>query len=314
MGTVFLDTLNRVAPVFLVIFLGVLLNKLHFFAEQTKADIVKLVFYVGTPCLIVKEIAASDLTQVMDGPFILYVCCIVAALVGLMWLLCFFIKDPARKGAVIQLGFRSNFAIVGMPLAMSLLDADGVALTAVALSFTVLLYNVFAVLVLSYYGGKERRLLPVFLNVIRNPLIIGVVIGLLLSLFKVPLTEGQAPEKILSTLGSIASSMGLLIIGANITLKGFNEDRFYIFYSVLLRNVVAPLFVVGVAVLLGFRGNELMVLTIMSAAPSAVNCFVMAKKMGVSANISAFGVSFTSIASLLSMVVCVFVLRTTGLV
>ena len=65
MGTVFLDTLNRVAPVFLVIFLGVLLNKLHFFAEQTKADIVKLVFYVGTPCLIVKEIAASDLTQVM---------------------------------------------------------------------------------------------------------------------------------------------------------------------------------------------------------------------------------------------------------
>ena len=313
MFEVFTTTLVAILPVFITIFIGAGLSKLGFFPEEVRSGIVKLVFYVGTPALIIRQVGAADLRASVEPLFILFVVGIILLEVVLMWALCFFVKDPKKKGAVIQIGFRSNFAIVGMPLAERLLSTEGVARTAIALSFTILVYNVMAVVVLSYYGGEERKLKPVLLGIIKNPLIIGVLIGLLISLTPIPMVSGQVHFEILKTLGYLASSAGLLVIGSSISLKGFLADRGLILYSVLLRCLIAPAFVLGCAILFGFRGDALPTLAIMSATPAAVNCYVMAKKMGVDPEITAFGISFTTIVSLFSIFLSIFLLRTTGL-
>ncbi len=313
MSELFLHTLRGVVPIFLVILLGMALARLGFFSDATKNDLTRLVFYVGTPCLIFRQIAASDLRKLVDPKYIVFLVCIVLAEIVLMWGLTFFVRDPKKRGAMIQLAYRSNFAIVGMPIAESLLSPTGVALTAVSLSFTIIIFNITAVIILSYYGAGERRFKPLLLGILKNPLIIAVLLGVIASLTGLVPPPGGILHKSLQNLGTIASSVGLLIIGASITFRGLSEDRFYIFYAVFLRAVVSPLFVLGVAILFGFRGDALSVLAVMSATPSAVNCFVMAKKMGVSENISAFGVSFTSLASLVSIFVSIFLLGATGL-
>ena len=310
---VFLTTLVAILPVFLIIFIGTALSRLGFFPEEVRSGIVRLVFYVGTPALIIRQVGAADLRSAFEGKFILFVVGIILLEVLLMWALCFFIRDPKKKGAVIQIGFRSNFAIVGMPLAERLLSTEGVARTAITLSFTILVYNVMAVIVLSYYGGSDRRLKPVLLGILKNPLIWGVLIGLLITLTPIPMESGQVHFEILKTLGYLASSAGLLVIGSSISLRGFLSDRGLILYSVLLRCLVAPAFVLGAAILLGFRGDALPTLAIMSATPAAVNCYVMAKKMGVDAGITAFGVSLTTVCSLFSVFLSIFLLRATGL-
>ena len=66
------DTSNAVLPVFIVIFIGYILNKLHFFSDKTKDEIIKLVFFVGTPCLIFNNVATADLSQSFQGGFFLY--------------------------------------------------------------------------------------------------------------------------------------------------------------------------------------------------------------------------------------------------
>ena len=151
-----LHTANGIVPVFLVIFVGMALNKLKFFSETTKDEIIKLVFYVGTPCLIFSSTAESDLYSVFDGKFILFTIALIIALVFLMILLCFPIKDPRKKGAVVQIAYRSNFAIIGLPIAMNLLSGDAVTLTAVTLSFVIITYNISAVTLLSYYGTSKK--------------------------------------------------------------------------------------------------------------------------------------------------------------
>ena len=313
MEQVFFYTLNGVLPIFLVIFLGVFLHRLGFFSPTVKSELTKLVFYVGTPCLIFRQIASTDLRAVVDLPFLVFLVSAIPALILLQWAVCFFIRDPKKKGAVLQLGFRSNCAIVGMPLAINLMSAEGVALTAFALSATIILYNVSAVIILSYYGGSERRLRPVLLNVLKNPLLISVVLGVIASLAGLPMDSGAFHYKALENLGTIASSIGLLIIGASITLKGFTDDRGLIFFSVFLRCVFSPICIIGTAILLGFRGDALLALVIVSATPSAINSYVMAKQMGVSESISAFGISFTSLFSLVSIFASVFILKASGL-
>ncbi len=304
-------TTNGILPVFIVIFVGIFLNKLKFFSEKTKDEIVKLVFYVGTPCLIFMNVATSDIYSCLDFKFELFVILLILSLIAVVMLICSFIKDPAKKGAVIQISYRSNFAIIGMPLAINLLEQSGVTLTAVTLSFVVITYNITAVILLSYYGGVERNFKSMLKSIASNPLIIGTVAGLLFSLFKIPVPT--VVSKTLSTLGDIASCMGLIIIGATITFNGFKENKKEILLSVFLRNVFAPLWVIVIGILFGYRNDYLMVIAIMSSAPAAVNCFVMAKKMNVSADISAFGVSLTSIFSIFSVFICVYLIKLFGL-
>ncbi len=304
-------TLNGIVPVFSVIFVGMFLNKLNFFSVKTKDEIIKLVFYVGTPCLIFMNVATSDIYSCFDFKFEIFTVFLIISLLFLSILFCSFIKDPAKKGAVVQLAYRSNFAIIGMPIALNFLSPAGVTLTAVTLSFAVITYNISAVLLLSYYGGVERNFKSMIKGIITNPLIVGTFAGLFFALLKIPVPV--ILSKTLSTLGDIASCMGLIIIGTSITLQGFKLNKKEIFVSVFLRNIFAPLWFVGIGLLAGYRGDAIMVLAIMSSAPAAVNCFVMAKKMNVSADISAFGVSLTSIFSIFSVFVCVYLIKLFGL-
>lgn len=302
-----LYTANGIMPVFLVIFVGMWLNKMKFFSEITKDEIIKLVFYVGTPCLIFSSVADADLYTVFDGKFIFFTVLLIIALVFLMILLCFPIKDPKKKGAVVQIAYRSNFAIIGMPIAMNLLSGDAVTLTAVTLSFVIITYNISAVTLLSYYGTSKKSVKSVVFGIIKNPLIISTVIGLMFSVLSIPIPK--IVGKTVDIIGNIASSMGLIVIGATITLKGFTENKGYILYSVFLRNVLSPIIFILAGSLFGYSGDRLIILAIIASAPAAVNCFVMAKNMGVDSDISAYGVSLTSIFSMLSVFFSVYFIR-----
>ena len=303
-------TINGIVPVFAVIFVGIFLNKLGFFSENTKDEIIKLVFYVGTPCLIFMNIAPADIYSCFDFKFEIFSVLMILLLLALSILFCSFIKEPSKKGAVVQIAYRSNFAIIGMPLAINLLSKEGVTLTAVTLSFAVVTYNISAVILLSYYGGVKRNLKSMLKGILTNPLIAGTLAGLLFSLLKLPIPV--IFSKTLSTLGDIATCMGLIIIGASITLEGFKKNKKEIFTAIFLRNVFAPFLFIGMGLLFGYRNDAIMVLAIMSSAPAAINSFVMAKKMNVSADISAFGVSLTSIFSIFGVFISVYLIKLFG--
>ncbi|MBQ4086904.1 MAG: AEC family transporter [Clostridia bacterium] len=235
-----LYTSNAVLPVFFVIFVGIGLNKLGFFSETTKNELVKLVFYVGTPCLLFSNISGSDLSKTMNPHFLGFTVLAILAFLLLCILLTFFIKDSKKKGAVIQIGYRSNFAIAGMPIAVNLMDEAGVALTAVTLSFVVIVFNVSAVALLSYYGDGKKSPKAVLSGIIKNPLILGTLAGLFFAVFHIPVPTML--EKTIGILGDIASCIGLIVIGAEISLRGFQRDKAYILFSVFLRNILSPIF------------------------------------------------------------------------
>ncbi len=303
----FWETVNHILPVFLLIFLGILLNSLKFFSPVTKDEMIKLVYYVGTPALLFHTVAKADLYQNFEPKLVIFFLCAILCYVALLILICSFIKDPKKKGAVVQIGFRSNFAIVGMPLAMNLMTERGVLMTAISLAFVAICYNVTAVILLSYYGNKEQRFSSLLIGVMKNPLIVGTVLGLFFSLCRIPLPS--VLDNSLQMAGDIATSIGLLAIGASITVKGFQTNIFYIFFALFLRNILAPILFITTAVLLGFRGDALMITAILSATPAAVNCFVMAKKLNVDPDISAYGVSFSSLFSIFSILFAVYLLK-----
>ena len=67
------------------------------------------------------------------------------------------VKDNARRGAIIQGIFRSNYAILGVPVAESLAGEGGATSIRLIMPFATTLSNALAVITLSFFVLKGEK-------------------------------------------------------------------------------------------------------------------------------------------------------------
>jgi len=80
------------------------------------------------------------------------------------------------------------------------------------------------------------------------------------------------------------------------------------------RLIVVPLIFMPIAIAMGFRNAELVVLMTLFASPTAVSSFTMAQQMGGDAQLAGQQVVFTSLFSVLTIFLWTFVLKTIGVI
>lgn len=123
--------------------------------------------------------ALDDITQ-NDVKFAGYAILTILAFVAVQFLT----SERNRKGVLIQAGFRSNFAIIGIPLAAGMAGNSGTMVTTMLQAPTISYFNVISVLVLSIYSDLGSfHVKKVLKNLVKNPLIQGLaaeVIALLI--------------------------------------------------------------------------------------------------------------------------------------
>ena len=185
-GDILLFTFNSIMPLILIIAVGYLLKRIGFFTKDFLKIANKTVFYVCLPVLLFKNIFDIEELSQIRFDVVLYVLVIVAIVFFIGFLFTLFIKDPKQKGVIHQCVFRSNFALIGVPLAELIGGNDGVRIAAILSMFTIPTFNVLSVIVLSVYKGQGVKLngKKILLDIVKNPLIIGVLSGLLCALIK----------------------------------------------------------------------------------------------------------------------------------
>ncbi len=84
--------------------------------------------------------------------------------------------------------------------------------------------------------------------------------------------------------------------------------------GVLGKTIIVPLLTIPIAVLCGFRGIELLSLTILFASPTAVSSYTMAEAAGHDGELAGQQVVFSSLVSLLTVFLWIFALKTFALI
>ena len=184
MKDVFIFSLGAVMPILLLMLLGYLLRRGGFFNEAFLKTANRLVFRVGLPVLLFYNVYSLESLRDVNWAIVFYALAAVMVLF-LVGGICarLFVSDDRRRGVLWQCTFRSNLAVIGVPLAQSLGGLSGVASVSVTNAFTIPLFNVLAVLALSAYAPDQKgtaaaRLRGIGQKVVTNPLIIGVALGL----------------------------------------------------------------------------------------------------------------------------------------
>ena len=311
-----LFSFNAVIPLFLIMLLGLIVRRLKIVDASATRQMNSLVFKVALPVMLFNSVYGSDYSQMLDRKFIVFLILSVVAFFFICWLLALkLIKDNKKKGAFIQGCFRGNYAILGIALSAEVLGSTpAIAITGVVI--IVPLFNILSVTILTIYGeqkkGSGNVILSIIKSIVTNPLIISIFAGIILTLLGIEIIPLlKTPINMVS---SLATPFAMLVIGASLDFAQIKERLKYTIVASTLKLIVMPAIFVPLAMWIGISTEGIVVLFVLYAAPTAIASYVMAAHMGTDEHLASNIVLFTSLVSILTYTIGVYILRVIGTV
>ncbi len=277
---------QALGPVFLLIILGAVLNRLNFPGRDYWPGIERLTYYVLFPALLIHRLALTEFVWADLLPLAATLALTLAAvslLIGLFrrWLAA---SGPSLT-SVYQGSVRFN-TYIGLASAGALFGDAGLALAAVVLGLKIPMVNIGCVLAFALTSEQSRldwgRILR---ELATNPLILGCVIGLALNATGLGLPGWTADT--LAFLGATALPLGLLAVGVALNLRTLGGDLGAIIKASALKFLLMPGLLWGIAWLLGLDTLTQQVLVLLGCLPTATSAYILARQMGGNAPLMA---------------------------
>lgn len=312
---IFAFAVSVTAPIFVVVSLGAILKRINIINDEFIRVASNLVFNIGLPVMLFLSTAKTDFSQLANPEHI--------AIVVAMTMIVFFgaglaawwhVREKSERGVYVQGAYRGNLVIIGLAFCANAYGELGLAIAALPVAILVTLYNVLAVYVLNATLSQQGRnsVKDIVLGILKNPLIIGIIMGLAANLSNLPL-----PDLVLDT-GSYFSRLtlplALLCIGGAMNLSALRLSSNAALGATIWKLVLSPLVVCLIAIPLGIRGPELAVLFLLASAPTAAASFVMVKAMGGNAALAANIIVLSTLGSLVTVTGGLFILKYLGLI
>lgn len=302
----YLDTLaftaNIVAPIFFIVFMGVLLKRVKLIDDAFVSTGSRLVFVVTLPTLVFMSIARTDFHAVFNPAQLSYVAMgTLITFAAIWWLAQRWISEAENLGVFIQGAFRGNFGIIGLAVCFNLFGQTGLAKASLLLALVIPLYNVLAIIALSFpmKNSKALSLSGIAFEILKNPLIIAVLLALPFSYFGFTLPE--VVDKTGRYFANLTLPLALLTIGATLNLKSLKHSSSQAFWATAIKLIILPVILTYGAWLVGFREQDLVLMFVLFGCPTAAASFVMAKAMGGNAQLAANVILTTTIGSVFTL-------------
>ena len=299
---------NAIAPITLIVIMGYLLKKYKFLDKPTIRNMNSLCFKFFLPILTFSNIIHTNVKEIIDTNLLIYiVLSIIIIIIISIIIVPFFEKDRKKQGSMIQGIYRSNFVILGIPLTSHIAGEKASAIAAILIMAVIPMYNFMAVIILSIYGGKSKiNIKEIAVQVIKNPLIIASLAGILISVIELKL-----PIYIDKAVVDLSKSGGVLpmfLLGADLDFSSISSNIKDLLVTISGKLFFVPLIFLTLAIKLGFSSEKIVALIAVYCAPIAVSSAIMAQQMGCDSELSTQLVVFSTVASCLTIFLWVFTL------
>ena len=306
--------LNATVPIFLMMAVGFFFRRIGLVDKVFADKMNAFVFKAALPALVFKDLAGADFFAVWDGPFVLF-CLFTTGVSILSVLLVSRLFSAEIRGEFVQASYRSSVALLGVAFIETIYGTAGAA--PLMIIGDVPLYNIAAVLVLTLMrpgrGRLERALLKkTFWDVASNPILIGILVGILWSLLRIP--QPVIFQKTLSNFAGVATPMGLIGLGASVDAARAREELPPAMVCCFFKLIAFVALFLPVAVLLGYRTDKLVTVLIMLGSATTSSSFVMARNLGYEGALTANTVMLTTCLSAFTLTGWLYLLRSLGMV
>ncbi|MDO9618592.1 MAG: AEC family transporter [Pseudomonas sp.] len=305
------QTISVTAPVFSMLFLGVALKRLGLIDAAFINTASALVFRGTLPTLLFLGIVQADLRTALQPALLVYFVLATLGCFLLAWGWAILRCPEADRGIYTQGAFRGNNGIIGLALATSMYGDYGLSVGAVLGGVVILSYNTLSAIVLAIYSPQAKTdAWSLTKNIFSNPLIIGVLAAIPFAVWQIALpvwllTSGEY-------FAQMSLPLALICIGGTLTLESLRESSGMALSSSLMKVLWLPLLATLGAWLWGFRDADLAILFLYFASPTAAASFVMAKAVGGNHQLAAAIIVLTTLATVVTTNLGLFVLQWGG--
>ncbi len=293
--------LISIAPIFLVILLGHALRRGGFPSIEFWNLNDRLVYWVLIPSLLFHTVSTMTISADLVGSYALVIFGGFAAAFLFGLLSTRFCDDMPAGTSVLQGAARHN-TFIAMAVAERMYGAEGLAFAALASALLIPVTNLSVVpslAVLLPRNDGQKLLLVVTRELVRNPLLLAVGIGIAVNLTGVG--RIAVIHDVARILGSAALPIVLLCVGANIRVRKMATSARPMVLSILGKMLVFPLVIFALSRWIGLNETETMVAMLFGAAPTAASGFTLAREMGGDAPLMAAIITIQTLVAFITM-------------
>ncbi|TVP51752.1 MAG: AEC family transporter [Halomonas sp.] len=307
----FARTLDVTLPVFAMVFLGLGLKRLKWIDSAFVSTASALVFKGTLPTLIFLSLIKADLGVALDVSLLLFFAAATLGQFLLSWAWAHYRVPQQDRGIYVQGAFRGNCGVVGLALAAGMYGNYGLSAGSLLLGVVIVMYNALSVVILAFYQpGQSTDWRSLLKHVVKNPLIISVFAALPFTALSIPL-----PTWLITSgdyFASLTLPLALICIGATLSVSSMRDSSKVALGASWMKMVTLPVLSTGVAWLMGFRGEQLGLLFLFFASPSAAASFVMVKAIGGNVALAANIIAITTLMASITVTFGIFALRLLG--
>lgn len=318
----FIYSINSTVPIFLVMIVGWAIKQLGVIDDHFANVANKYVFKAALPVLLFRDLSKADFYSQFDIRFVGYCAIVTIAMFGGVWIFTdLLMKDKTMRGSFIQCSCRSSAAILGMAFIQNMYSETGMAPLMIVAA--VPLFNVISVVALTFKANpvdgvsiedmpKKDGIKKACFNIVTNPIIIGIAVGLLASLVRLQLPA--ILDKTVNSIAQTATPIALICIGAGFEGRKAIKKIKPTLVGTFIKLIGLAAIFIPMAVYMGFRNQELMAILIMLASPTTVTSYIMAKNMNNDEVLASSIIVLTTILSSITLTGWIFILRSFGLI
>lgn len=313
----FVFSLNVTIPIFLVMVLGWGLKQTGMLNDNFVTVANKFNFQVTLPFLVFRDISSVDIKAVFDLQYVLF--CAIASSIC-FWVIWgsakLFLKDKSMTGAFVQASFRSSAAVMGLAFIQNMYGQS--AMGPLMIIGAVPLYNIYSVLVLTFEArgntetNKKDKIKDACINILKNPIIIAIALGLLVSLLEIHFPV--MVDKTVSNVAQMATPLALIALGAGFEGRKALAKIKPTLCASFIKLIAQAVVFLPIAAWMGFNGEKMIALIVMLAAPATPSCYIMAKNMDNDGVLTASIVVTTTLLAAFTLTGWIFLLKTMGLI
>lgn len=321
----FIFAVNAVLPIILMVVAGYVIKCFGIIDPSVAKSINKVVFRLLLPCMLFLNVYNIKDTSSISPNYIIF--SVVASIIVFLATAAaskLITSDRASRGVLVQASFRSNYALVGIPLATSLFGDEGSMIATVLSAFSIPIFNVLAVICLTVFGDKGKPdVKKILLSIAKNPLILSILLGcvclVIRGIFEKLNVEFRLENvtpvySTLSQLSKASTPVALIALGAQFEFSAVSALKKQIIFGTIVRTVIVPTLAFTAAYLMGcFNGAHFAAFVALFATPVAVSSVPMTQEMGGDTTLAGQLVVWSTLISAFTIFLFSFILKFVGI-
>lgn len=293
--------LKEIMSLFLIILIGVYGKRRNIINEEVNIGLRKLLLDITLPLLIINSFNFTFQGEMKENILVAFIYSIAFFIVGIITSYIFLIIIKGEKKKILHFAnIFSNCGFIGFPIINSIFGAEGMVYASIFnMIFNIFLWT-YGVMIFSNKVSKDS-----IKNVLLNPAIIAVYIGVIMMIFNIKL-----PSFILEStklVGNMTPPISMIIVGvmlADVKLKDvFKEPTIY--YGSIIKLIIIPLNLYFIKLLLKENSTIINTIILIQAMPAAAMTTIFSLDFNKEKEYSAIVVFISTLLSIITIPIVV---------